>query len=167
MSPFAAPLASTLRVLGRGFAVKTLGAAGIAAVLSLGAVTASAATANPNPTPSAAAGTSKPSTDRRADLRAIRRAIIESEADVLGITPETLVKDLKAGQKVSDLARDKGMTKEQFETKLVADLKPKLETLVEHKVITQAQADKVLDRISKGYVPFWNGIDRGGHHHKK
>lgn len=157
MSPFA-PLA-----------LKTLGAAGIAGVLSLGALTASAATSNPKPTPSASAGasTQKPSTDRRADLRAIRRAIVESEADVLGITPETLVKDLKAGQKVSDLARDKGMTKEQFETRLVADLKPRLETLVEHKVITQAQADKVLDRISKGYVPFWNGIDRGGHHHKK
>jgi hypothetical protein len=148
-------------------AVKTLGAAGIAAMLSLGAVTASAATSNPKPTPSAAAGASKPSTDRRADLRAVRRAIIESEADVLGITPETLVKDLKAGQKVSDLARDKGMTKEQFETKLVADLKPKLEALVENKVITQPQADKVLDRISKGYVPFWNGIDHGGKHHKK
>jgi len=155
MSPFAA------------VAVKTLGAAGIATMLSLGAVTASAATSNPKPTPSAAAGASKPSTDRRADLRAVRRAIIESEADVLGITPETLVKDLKGGQKVSDLARDKGMTKEQFETKLVADLKPKLEALVENKVITQPQADKVLDRISKGYVPFWNGIDHGGKHHKK
>lgn len=155
MRPFVASLA-----------VKTLGAAGIAALLSLGAVTATAATSNPTPTPSASAAASKPSTDRRADLRAIRRAIVESEADVLGITAEALVKDLKAGQKVSDLARDKGMTKEQFETKLTADLKPRLETLVEHKVITQAQADKVLDRISKGYVPFWNGVGNGGHHHK-
>jgi len=82
---------------------------------------------------------------------------------VLGIKPETLVKDLKAGQKVSDLARDKGLTKEQFETKLIASLKPRLETLVDHKVITQAQADRVLDRIAKGYAPFWDGI----HHHKK
>jgi hypothetical protein len=41
-------------------------------------------------------------------------------------------------------------------------VKPRLEALVDKKEITQAQADKVLDRISKGYVPFWNGI----HHHK-
>ena len=146
MSPFAA------------IAVKTVGAAGVAALLSMGAVSAFAASPSPNPTPKA--GTTQPSTDRHADARAVRRAVIEAEADVLGIKPETLVKDLKAGQKVSDLAKDKGMTQEQFETKLVANLKPRLEVLVDKKVITQAQADKVLDRISKGHIPFWNGIHR-------
>jgi hypothetical protein len=149
MNPFAA------------IAVKAIGAAGVAALLSVGAVSALAASPSPKPTPTA--GTTQPSTDRHADRRAVRRAVIESEADVLGITPETLVKDLKAGQKVSDLAKDKGMTKEQFETKLIANLKPRLETLVEHKVITQARADRVIDRISKGYVPFWDGIQ----HRKK
>ena len=120
----------------------------------------SAFAASPSPSPTASAGTTQPSTDRHADRKAIRRAVIESEADVLGVKPETLVKDLKAGQKVSDLAKDKGMTKEQFETKLVANLRPRLEVLVDHKAITQAQADKVLDRISKGHVPFWDGIHR-------
>ena len=150
MSPFAA------------FAVKSVGAAGVAALLSVGAITASAASPSPKPTPSASAGagTQKPSADRRADARAIRRAVIEAEADVLGIKPETLVKDLKAGQKVSDLAKDKGMTKEQFETRLVASLRPRLEVLVDHKVITQAEADRVIDRINKGFVPFWDGIHR-------
>lgn len=139
-------------------AVKTVGAAGVAALLSAGVV--SAVAASPSPTPKPTAGATQPSTDRHADRRAIRRAVVEAEADVLGIKPEALVKDLKAGQKVSDLAKDKGMTKEQFETKLIASLKPRLETLVDHKVITQAQADKTLDRISKGYVPFWDGIHR-------
>ncbi|SRR6266550_1946908 len=146
MNPFAA------------IAVKTVGAAGVAALLSFGAVSALAASPSPKPTPTA--GATQPSTGKHADRRAIRRAVIESEADVLGITPETLVKDLRAGQKVSDLAKDKGMTKEQFETKLVANLKPRLATLVEHKVITQAQADKTVDRISKGRLPFWDGIHR-------
>jgi hypothetical protein len=149
MNPFAA------------IAVKTVGAAGVAALLSVGAASVLAASPSPNPT-STAAGTHQPSTVRHSDRRAIRRATIEAEADVLGIKPETLVKDLKSGQKVSDLAKDKGMTKEQFETKLTASLKPRLETLVDHKVITQPQADRVLDRISKGYIPFWDGI-----HHKK
>lgn len=151
MSPFAA------------VAVKTVGAAGVAALLGLGAVSAAAAT-SPSPTPTKpSASAQQPSADRHADRRAIRRAVVEAEADVLGIQPQTLIADLKAGQKVSDLARDKGMTKEQFETRLVASLKPRLEALVDKKVITQAQADKVLDRISKGYVPFWDGI----HHRTK
>jgi hypothetical protein len=146
MNPFAA------------VAVKTVGAAGVAALLSVGAVSALAA--SPLPTPKPTAGTSQPSADRHADRRAIRAAVVEAEADILGITPQTLVKDLRAGQKVSDLAKDKGITEEQFETRLVANLKPRLEALVDKKVITQAQADKVLDRIAKGHVPFWNGIHR-------
>ena len=133
MNPFAA------------VAVKTVGAANVAALLGMGAVSAS---------------TANPSTSAHPDRRAVRAAVIESEADILGITPQTLVKDLKAGQKVSDLARDRGITEEQFETRLVANLRPRLETLVDKKVITQAQADKLLDRISKGHIPFWNGIHR-------
>jgi len=131
MNPFAA------------VAVKAVGAAGVAALLSIGAVSAS---------------TARPSTNSHPGRHAVDAAVIESEADILGITPQTLVKDLKAGQKVSDLAKDKGMTQEQFESRLVASLKPRLETLVEKKVITQAQADRLLDRISKGHIPFWNGL---------
>jgi hypothetical protein len=144
MTPFAA------------VAVKAVGAAAAAAILSLGVVQA----ASPTPTPTPSASTKAPATDHRADRRAIARAVFESEADVLSITPKTLRADLKKGQKVSDLAKDKGMTKEQFETKLIASVKPRLAVLVDHKVITQTQADKVVDRISKGYVPFWDGLHR-------
>ncbi len=139
-------------------AVKTVGAAGAAALLSLGAAGVLAQAASPSPSPTANAA--QPAKDHRADARAIRRAEVESEADVLGMPVKTLVTDLRAGAKVSDLARDKGMTQEQFETRLTANLKPRLEALVDHKVITQAQADKVLDRIAKGHIPFWNGIHR-------
>ena len=144
MSPFAA------------IAVKAIGAAGVAALLSVGVV--SAATPTPSPSKPTAAGTEQPSADRHTDRRAIRRAVIEAEADVLGIKPEELVKDLKAGQKVSDLAKAKGLSKEQFTARLVANLKPRLDALVDHKVITRAQADKVLDRIQKGHIPFWDGL---------
>ncbi len=135
MNPFAA------------VAVKTVGAAGVAAVLSLGVVQA----ASPTPTPS---------TNHQSDRRAVARAVFEAEADVLGLAPQTLREDLRKGQKVSDLAKDKGMTKEQFETKLVANVKPRLAALIDHKVITQAQADKVIDRLSKGHIPFWDGLHR-------
>lgn len=135
MTPFAA------------VAVKAVGVASAAVLLSLGLVQA----ASPSPSPA---------TDHRTDRRAVARAVFESEADVLGIAPKALREDLKKGQKVSDLAKDKGMTKEQFATKLVANVKPRLAALVDHKVITQAQADKVIDRISKGHIPFWDGLRR-------
>ena len=140
-------------------AVKSVGAMSAAAVLSLGfaGVLAQAA-----PVPAAPSVMSKaPANDQHADRRAISNAIFEAEADVLGISPDTLRDDLKKGQKVSDLAKDKGMTKEQLEKKLITTLKPRLDALVDHKVITRAQADKAVDRISKGHVPFWNGR----HHH--
>jgi hypothetical protein len=141
-------------------AVKTLGAGGAAALLSLGLAggLAQAASPAPNPTPSAAATPATPGP--HADRRAIARAVFESEADVLGIAPKTLRADLRQGQKLSDLAKDRGMTEEQFETKLIAAVHPRLETLVDHKVITQAQADKAIDRISKGHIPFWDGVQK-------
>lgn len=143
-----------------GTILKVLGAASAAAALSLGvaATYAQAATPSPMPSPSASAKHHDPKSDRAL----VRRAIFESEADVLGIKPEQLRADLKKGQTVADLAKDKGMTKEQFAAALAANLKPRLETLVDHKQLTQAQADKILDRITKGHIPFWDGI----HHHK-
>lgn len=141
--------------------VKVLGAAGAAALLSLGAAGVLAQAASPSPSPTTAPpATAQPNHDVHSDRRAVRRAVIEAEADILGIEPKTLVADLRAGQKVSDLARDKGITEDQFESRLLANLKPRLEALVDHKVITQAQADKVMDRISKGRIPFWNGVHR-------
>jgi hypothetical protein len=148
MTPFAAMV------------VKAVGAVGAAALLSLGVAGTLAQAASPSPSPKPSSGTTAPAADPRAERRAIFRVVFEAEADVLGIAPKTLRADLREGQKVSDLARDKGMTKEQFETKLIANVRPRLEALVDHKVITQARADRVIDRISKGWVPFWDGLHR-------
>jgi hypothetical protein len=145
MNPFAA------------IAVKTIGAGTAAALISLGIAGGLAQAASPNPTPSSSA-TAPAKSDAHKDRRAIRLAILESEADILHLTPAQLREDLRQGQKVSDLAKDRGMNKDQFAAALTANLKPRLEALVEHKVITQPQADKVLDRIAKGHIPFWNGI---------
>jgi hypothetical protein len=148
MNPFAA------------MAIKVVGGGAAATILSLGVAGGLAQAASPSPSPSPATSTSPTSAESRADRRAVRLAVVESEADVLGIKPEQLRADLKAGQKVSDLARDKGMTKEQFEAGMIAALKPRLEQLVAHKQITQARADRIIDRISKGHVPFWDGVHR-------
>lgn len=153
MNPFAA------------VAVKVVGGGAAAALLSLG-MAGTLAQAAPSPNPSVTAPSPNPSvsapskSDRHADRKLVRQAVLEAEADVLGIPKGTLIADLKKGQKVSDLAKDKGMDKAQFAARLAADLRPRLEQLVDHKQITQAQADRILDRIANGYVPFWNGIHR-------
>ena len=140
-------------------AVKFVGGGAAAGLLSLGLAGGLAQAASPSPSPSASA----PSTsERHADRKLVVQAVLESEADVLGIPQGTLISDLKKGQKVSDLARDKGLDKAQFTARLIASLKPRLAQLVEHKQITQARADRIIDRISKGHVPFWDG-----RHHKK
>lgn len=142
-----------------GVAVKVVGGGAAAALLSLGLAGGLAQAASPSPSPSSSA-TAPSAADRHADRRLVMQAVLESEADVLGIPEGNLVADLKKGQKVSDLAKDKGMTKEQFADKLIANLRPRLEQLVDHKQITQARADRIIDRISKGHVPFWDGIHR-------
>jgi len=141
-------------------AVKVVGGGAAAAVLSMGVATGLAQAASPSPSTPNASATANP--DRKADRRAVRLAVLEAEADVLGIKPEELRKDLKAGQKVANLAKAKGLTEAQFGAKLIANLKPRLEALVDHKQITQARADRVLLRISKGHIPWWDGA-----HHRK
>jgi phage tail sheath protein FI len=139
-------------------AVKVAGGGVAAALLSLGLAGGLAQAASPSPGQSTSTTTAPTTAASRADRRAVRLAVFESEADVLGFKPAQLRADLRHGQKVSDLAKDKGMTKDQFAAKLIANLRPRLEALVDKKVITQAQADRTIDRISKGHVPFWDGI---------
>ena len=103
-------------------AVRTVGAGGVAALLSLGFAGGLAHAASSSSQPATSANAAEP--DPGSDRRAVRRAVFEAEADVLGIKPATLRDDLRRGQKISDLARDKGMTKEQFADKLAASLRP-------------------------------------------
>ena len=139
-------------------AIKTAGAVTAAALLGMGVVSAAP---SPSPSPTAAGNPQQQQGDNNArhhDRRAIRRAVIESEADVLGMRPEALVKALKDGRTVAELAKAKGLTKAQFTARLLVDLTLRLDRLVDNKVITPAQAKKVLAHIAGGHVPFWNGI---------
>ena len=139
-------------------AARVVGGGASAVLLSLGLAGGLAQVAAAAPVPAPSTSAASPSTaGTHADRRAVRRAVLESEADLLGIKPDQLRSDLKQGQKVSDLARAKGMTEDQFAARLVVNLRPRLEQLVEQKVVTQARADRVIDRISRGQIPFWNG----------
>lgn len=135
-----------------------LGGAG-AALLGLGTLGATATPALAAAKAAPAAQAQKPDRDAR---RAVARAVFEAEADALGMKPEELREALKNGKTVSQIAAAKGLTKDQVADRMAASLKPALDKLVDAHKISRAEADRVLDRIAKGHIPFWNG-----RHHKK
>ncbi len=136
MNPFAA------------IGVKVLGGSTAAVLLSVGALgTVAQAATTPTPAPSTVTA-----------HHAIVRAVIEAEADILKLRPEQLLDDLQRGVTVGQIARIEGITKVQFEVRLLFNLRPRLQQLVDHHVITRAQMFRVLDRIARGNIPFWNGL---------
>jgi hypothetical protein len=141
-------------------AVKLVSGGTMAALLTLGVTAniaqASALSTTPNSAVAAAATPTAPAGVRDA----IRFAIFEAEADVLRIPTGAFRIDLKRGITVARLARERGMGREQFADRLVVNLQPRLEQLVDLRVITPAQADAVLDRIHKGYIPWWDGLNK-------
>src|SRR3979409_66902 len=88
-----------------GAAVKLVGAATVAALLSLGAVSVMAQS-----TPETAASVAtKASPADKAAHKAIAKAIFDAEAAVLGLTPQALKDAINLHDaKVSDLAKAKG-----------------------------------------------------------
>lgn len=141
-----------------GIAIKSIGAVA-AGMLSLGAMSAFAASPSSTPTPTSSLIDTSTATDRHSDRRTIARATLESEADVLGIKTEALVRDLRHGLALSELARAEGLTKSRFTTRLVIRLTLHLDTLVDHQVISAQHAETALRWIASGHIPFWDGAD--------
>ena len=138
-----------------GLAAKTVGAVA-AGMLSVGAVTAVASAPSISPAQAASiSATTK--ADKHSGRRPVARALIESEADVLGIKPSALVDDLRKGIAIAELARDQGLNQARFTTRLLIRLTLKLDTLIENEVISLPHAKAILHWISSGHVPFWNG----------
>jgi hypothetical protein len=140
-------------------AVKVVSGGTTAALLTLGVTADLAQASTPSPSPTA------PSSSVAAPLAgvrdAVRFAIFESEADVLRIPPKAFRADLDHGITVARLARERGMNRDQFGERLVVNLRPRLDQLVDLRVITQAEKDKVIDRIQHGWIPWWDGLKRG------
>ena len=136
MNPFAA------------IAVKALGGGTTAVLLSVGAMgTVAEAATTPTPAPSTVTA-----------HQAVVRAVIASEAYILKLRPEQLVDDLQHGVTVQQIARIEGISKINFELRLLFNVRPRLQDLVNRHVITRAQMVRVLDHIARGNIPFWNGL---------
>jgi hypothetical protein len=144
----AAASAGALFVAG-GAVVITAGATG----LHLGPVPASATqppTAVASPAPAA------PAAPAMADQKAARQALLNAEAQVLGLKSQQLAVDLRQGTTLHQLADQKGLSQAQFDAALTAQLKPMLDQAVTGQQVTPAQEQRLLKQLAKG-VPNWDG----------
>ena len=134
-----------------GAAVKLVGAATVAALLSLGAV---GVLASSTPSVSALPVATKSTPADKAAHKAIAKATFDAEAEALGLSSAQLKDALKSGKKVSELTK---LDKATFAKALLVPLTRNLQALVGAGTIQQAQANKAIDRVKKGHVPYWNG----------
>ncbi|HVC75696.1 MAG TPA: hypothetical protein VND96_04175 [Candidatus Micrarchaeaceae archaeon] len=147
MNPFAA------------MAVKVFSGGTTAVLMTLG-VTSGLADASAMPATPAPASSNVAVASPLASVRdAVRYAVFEAEADVLRIPQAAFRADLTRGITVARLARERGLNKDQFGDRLVVNVRPRLAQLVHLRVITQAQADNVIDRIQHGNIPWWDGLN--------
>ncbi|PWH13303.1 MAG: hypothetical protein DDG59_14500 [Anaerolineae bacterium] len=74
--------------------------------------------------------------------------LIAAIAPKLGLSVEALESQLTAGKTLWQIAQEKGLTLEQFQTELLEAKKEALSKMVADGVITQAQADWMLSRMN-------------------
>ena len=86
------------------------------------------------------------------------QALMTAAAAALGITPQQLRTDLAGGMTLSQIAaaQKPAVTEDQFRTKLIANIKPLLDTAVTDKKLTSAQEQSILQRLQTGPIPFWD-----------
>ena len=89
--------------------------------------------------------------------RAAAAAVLQAEAQVLGVQPKDLRAEFRAGTTLQALAAQKGLGEAQFQTQLVAGVRPLLDQDVQQGTITSAQEQNVLRRLGKA-VPNWDHV---------
>jgi hypothetical protein len=91
-------------------------------------------------------------------ISAYTQQLMSAAASALGISDATLKADLAAGQSLSQVAaaQNPPVTEAQFRTRLIAQLKPLLDTAVTNKKLTSAQEQMILQRLQTGPIPFWS-----------
>jgi hypothetical protein len=93
-----------------------------------------------------------------AAIGAYTQQLISAAASALGISDTTLKTDLANGMTLSQIAaaQNPPVTEAQFRTRLIASLKPLLDTAVTNKKLTAAQEQTILQRLQTGPIPFWS-----------
>jgi uncharacterized protein YidB (DUF937 family) len=78
-----------------------------------------------------------------------RRAILQSSADALGITPEALRDELLSGKSIADVAEERGISVDDVTAQITSDLQAKLDQAVANGRITQQRADEAMAKLAE------------------
>jgi len=78
--------------------------------------------------------------------------MLETRAQILGVTTEELQKQLDAGKSMGDIAKEKSPTPEEFHQKMLAAQKIHLENLVKAGVLTQEQLEIRVRLMEQHYA---------------
>jgi hypothetical protein len=89
---------------------------------------------------------------------AYMQQLVSAAASALGISDTTLKADLANGMTLSQIAsaQNPPVTEAQFRSRLIAKLKPLLDSAVTSKKLTAAQEQTILTRLQTGPIPFWS-----------
>ncbi|MBO0687632.1 MAG: hypothetical protein J2P45_31170 [Candidatus Dormibacteraeota bacterium] len=137
------------------------GTAGVtAAVMGAHPWSAQQAAASPGPTPSPSAAAT-PHASPSPATKALNAAVLQAEAQVVGLQPKQLRAAIRSGTTLQTLASQKNLTEAQFQAQLTADVKPLLDQDLQQGTISSAQEQSTLTRLGKR-VPNWNRATAAG-----
>lgn len=89
-------------------------------------------------------------------IGAFMQQYVAAAAAALGLSEAQLKSDLASGQSLSQIAAAQKVSEADFRTKLIANLKPSLDTAVTNKTITTGQEQEILTRLQTGELPLWS-----------
>lgn len=108
--------------------------------------------------PCALGGLSKtPDPGASAKIGAYTPQLMAAAASALGITDAQLKTDLATGMSLSQIAAGQTppVSESVFRSRLIAKLKPLLDTAVTNKQLTSTQEQAIVSRLQTGPIPYW------------
>jgi membrane-bound lytic murein transglycosylase B len=136
-------------VVAVGVVVITASAAGIH-------LTGAAAAPSPSPTPSPSA-TARAGAQANPAARLVNQGALQAEAQVLGLQPKELTKDVRQGTTVHQLATQKGIAQADFQGRFTTALKAILDQDVQQGQLTSQQEQQALKRLANR-IPNWDQV---------
>jgi hypothetical protein len=141
-------------------------AGGLVVAVGVVAVTAAAAGVNltsalhssPSPTPVIVSSPSPPPGRAQAAnpaARLVNQAVIQAEAQVLGLKPADLTRNMRQGMTVHQLATQKGIGQADFEARFTTAVSAILDQDVQQGQLTSQQEQQALKHLSNR-VPNWD-----------
>jgi len=138
-------------VVATGVVIITASAAGV----SLAALRSSAAP-SPGATPAATSSPRAPATPNPA-ARLVNQAVLQAEAQSLGVQPRDLMKDLRQGMSLHQVADRQGVSQADFQARFQKNVAALLDQDVQQGSLTQQQEQQALKRLStRG--PSWDAV---------